>query len=301
MSILSAYVGVILIWATTPLAVKWSGEHQGFLFGISVRMALAAVICLLIMAVLQRPLPWRGQVWRAYVAVSIGLFGSMSCVYWSAQFIPSGLISVVFGLSPLFTAVIVRIWLHEQSLSPFKLLGMGLGVLGLSVIFVHDLQLGGQAWKGLLGVLLATFLHSLSGVAVKQCGSQVTPLALTTGGLLVSLPLFGLAWWASGQAFPTAPPLYSLLSIVYLAVFGSVLGFMLYFYLLHQLAVTKVALITLVTPICALLLGQLLNGETIMPIVWLGTVLVLTGLAVHQWSEALCLGIARCWVWSAKP
>jgi drug/metabolite transporter (DMT)-like permease len=73
-------------------------------------------------------------------------------------------------------------------------------------------------------------------------------------------------------------------AIVYLGFFGSVIGFALYYYVIKHLEASKVALITLLTPVIALLLGNLLNGETIGLRLWLGTALILCGLTVHQWD-----------------
>ncbi len=75
-----------------------------------------------------------------------------------------------------------------------------------------------------------------------------------------------------------------LAAIVYLGVFGSVIGFALYYYVIKHLETSKVALITLVTPVIALLLGHWLNGEEIGLRLWLGTGLILLGLSVHQWE-----------------
>jgi len=73
-------------------------------------------------------------------------------------------------------------------------------------------------------------------------------------------------------------------AIVYLGVFGSVIGFALYYYVIKHLETSKVALITLITPVIALLLGHWLNGEIIGLRLWIGTALILLGLGVHEWT-----------------
>jgi drug/metabolite transporter (DMT)-like permease len=78
-------------------------------------------------------------------------------------------------------------------------------------------------------------------------------------------------------------------AIVYLGVFGSVLGFALYYYIIKHMEAGKVALITLVTPVLALLLGSWLNGESVPLRVWLGAGCITLGLALHQasaWRDA---------------
>jgi len=80
------------------------------------------------------------------------------------------------------------------------------------------------------------------------------------------------------------PPQRALVATVYLGVVGSVLGFMLYFYMIKHMEAGRVALITLITPVMALLLGHLLNNEVVLPQVWFGAAFILLGLGLHRWG-----------------
>lgn len=285
MSVPAAYIGVILIWGTTPLAIKWSGE-AGFLFGVSARMLLGALVCLAVMGLFSVPLPWHRRARHSYLAAGLGIYLAMSSVYWAAQYIPSGLISVLFGLSPIVTGLLAGLWLGERAFTPGKLAGMGLGLLGLVLIFaVGTTRPGDLAWLGLLGVLFSVLVHALSAVWVKRIDAGLHPLAQTGGGLLVAAPLYLVSWLGFGEELTVDIPLRAGLSIMYLAIIGSVLGFMMYYYVIKHLDVTRVALITLVTPVLALLLGQWLNHEHPGFMVWLGTGLILAGLTAFHWSE----------------
>lgn len=109
MNVPAAYLGVIVIWSTTPLAIRWSGAGVGFLFGALTRMLLGR-FCVLLLCVARREfLRFDRAARSAYLAASVGIFPGMLCVYWGAQFVPSGWISVVFGLSPLVTAAFAAV------------------------------------------------------------------------------------------------------------------------------------------------------------------------------------------------
>lgn len=293
MSVPAAYLGVIIIWSTTPLAIKWSGEGSGFLFGVVGRMTLGTIICLVMLRLLRVKLPWHRQARHTYLAASVGIYGSMLAVYWASQHIPSGWISVVFGLTPIATGVMASFWLGERSLATRKIAGMLLGLLGLGIIFGSGLQLGIQAVHGIAAVALSVLLHSASAVGVKRAGASLPALAVTAGGLLYALPAYLVTWFLAGGVWPQAIPLRSAAAILYLALFGSVIGFVLYFYVLKHIAAAQVALITLVTPVAALLIGSWANNEVVAPRVWIGTALILAGLAFHQWGDTALLALKR--------
>ncbi len=284
MSVPFAYLGVILIWSTTPLAIQWSAEGGGFLFGVTARMTLGAVLAGLAHGLLRVELPRHRAARLTYLAAGIGIYTAMLAVYWSSQYIPSGWMSVVFGLAPIVTGAMASVWLGERALSVDRLMGMLVSLGGLVVIFRAGLGLGPGAVYGVLGMLAAVSFHSASAVWVKRLGASLPGLAVATGGLWVAAPLFLLTWLVADRGWPATLPLRAGVSIGYLAMFGSVLGFALYFYVLRHMEVGRVALITLITPVAALMLGQLLNGEPVSPSAYLGTLMILLGLAVYQWG-----------------
>ncbi len=296
MSVPAAFFGVIIIWSTTPLAIKWSGEGPGFLFAVSARMLIGTVLCLALMRLMRVTLPWHRAARLTYVAAAFGIYASMMCVYWGAQHIPSGFISVLFGLTPLVTGVFAALWLSEKSFTPPKLLGMTAGFAGLLLIFGGGVNLGTASVVGIAAVLLSVVLHAISAVWVKRIDARLPAMAVTGGGLLFALPCYLLTWLLFDRAWPAVLPAKALGSIVYLGVFGSVVGFILYYYVLKHREAGHTALITLITPVLALLLGNALNGEVISAAVAGGTALILSGLALHQWGGDVCALVRRRWL-----
>ena len=289
MNVPTAFAGVVLIWATTPLAIKWSSEGAGFLFGVTSRMLLGVFVCLLLLALTGRRLRWHAPARRTYLAAGLGLWGAMTSVYWAAQLIPSGLIAVVFGLTPLVTGVMSVIWLDERAFSPFRTVGMLLGVGGLAVIFGRNLSQAPTAAWGLAAVGLSVLIHSASAVWVKRIGARLGALETTTGALLVAVPLYTAAWLIFDGLLPADLGARAVASILYLAVFGSAIGFILYFHVLENLPASRVALITLMTPVLALLVGQWANAEQVGAVAWIGTAMILLGLALYQWGDRLTM------------
>jgi len=285
--ILLAYVLVVLIWSTTPLAIKWSSEGVGFLLGLTARMYIGALLSLVLVIIIYKKLRVDARAVHVYFASGLAIYGGMMPVYWGAQYIDSGLISVVFSLTPIVTAFLAARFLYEQSLTIFKMIGSVLGVLGLVVIFSDQISFGEQAILGISAVVLSVVLHSISSVWIKYLKPDLPVLMITAGGLLCSLPLFLLTYYLLDVQIPEAVSLRPLLAIVYLGIMGSVVGFMSYYFILVQLPASTVALITLITPVLALLIGVLFNNELVSYSIILGAVCVLTGLLIHQWGAGI--------------
>jgi len=291
--IISAYLMVVVIWSTTPITIKWSSEGVGHLFGVALRMALGACVALILVMISYRKFPVNKTVCKAYSASALALYGGMLPVYWGAQYVSSGLISVIFGLSPIVTGYLAWRFIHEQSFTVMKILGAFAGIAGLLFIFFENTLRADNYIYGVSAVLLAVFLHSASAVWVKSIKVDLPPLTLVAGGLLFSMPLFMMTYLASAPALPETIPTRAIWSILYLGVVGSVVGFVCYYYLLRHLITSTVALITLITPVLALWIGYMFNAEVISTNVYLGTLFVLIGLGLHQWGDALLRRICK--------
>jgi len=285
MSLPAAFVTVILIWSTTPLAIKWSALGIGFSFAVFSRMTIGVLLCAVLLAAFRVRVPLHRKALLAYVAGGLSMFCAMALTYWSSQFVSSGMIAVLFGLSPLITSLGAALWLEEESLTTSKLAGMVMGLIGLFLVFRGGLGVGAGSAAGLLALFMAVVSQSLGLVWLKRIDDDSPPLAMTLGILVVALPLFFAAWWFIDGHVPEAVPERAAAATLYLGTFGSVLGFALYYYLIKHMEAGRIALITLITPVMALLLGHGLNNEAVLPQVWLGTASIVLGLGLHRWGE----------------
>lgn len=253
-------------------------------FALLARMVLGLGICAMLMLVLRVALPLHRRAVQTYVAAGLGLFGAMFNTYWASRYIASGLIAVLFGLTPIVTSVIAAFWLKESALTLARIAGMGAGLAGLTLIFDTGYAKGIESVMGILAVIVAVITQAGSLVWIKRIRAQIPALAVTAGALGVALPLYALSWLILDGTLPQEIPAQAGLSIAYLGVFGSVLGFNLYFYIAKHLEAGQIALINLVTPVTALLLGRFLNHEQITASILAGTGCIVLGLLIHQWS-----------------
>ena len=285
MAIKLAYLGVVLVWTTTPLAIKWSSEGISFVMGVTARMSIGAACLLLLLLITRQAIRFSRPACWTYLAVSVQLYLSMIITYWAAQFIPSGWMSVIFGLSPFMTAFMAAAILQERSLGWLKLAAYSFGVAGLMVMFMSAMALSEQALIGVAAMLLSTFIHALSAVWVKRIDAQLPAIQQISGGMLLSLPLYWASWyWLDGE-IPEQIPQQTLWAVIYLGLIATTFGFALYYYVLKHLPATQVAMINLMTPVLSLWLGYTANQEPVSLKVIIGTGLIMSALLIHQIAE----------------
>lgn len=282
MSLAAAYLAVILIWSTTPLGIVWSSESVSPSLALLLRMMIALVLGIVLLKLAKIRFPWHKQALKLYAFSGLGIAGGMFFTYLAARSIPSGIISLAFGLSPLLSGVFAQKILNEKSFTLIKKIALFIAFTGLMIVCFDNLTVSPENYTDLVFVFSAVILFSLSGVLVKSVVIEIHPIASTVGTLTLTMPFFICAWLAldGSVVLPTITP-KSLWSIIYLGVFGSLFGFIAYFYVLQRLAASTVSLVTLITPIIAIMLGSQLNGETVTQGLIFGAGFVLFGLFLY--------------------
>jgi drug/metabolite transporter (DMT)-like permease len=281
-----SYIFVILIWATTPLSIVWSSETMPVTLSVFLRMSIALVLAAFVIVISKISVPWHRQAFILYSYSALGIFGGMLLSYLAAKTVPSGVISLIFGIAPIISGVLAQKLLNEPRFTFIKLVALGLSLIGLYLICAVQIQTFQVPPLGLLFAFLAVCSFSLSGVLIKRVKLQIHPMATTFGALVLVTPLFGLVWWlANGELAPALWSKRSIMATVYLGVFGSLLGFLAYFHILQKLSASTVALTTLITPAFAVAIGSWLNNETITTMLMFGAVIIMLSLALFMFGE----------------
>jgi len=165
---------------------------------------------------------------------------------------------------------------------------LALCFFGLFIVSQENISLSGNTGLGMCFVLVAVVLFSLSSVMVKNVGIELHPLSTTVGSLMISWPLF-LTFWlvADGNFSYQTWEFRSIATTLYLAVFGSLIGFWAYFYMLKRLNASTVSLVVMITPVLATAIGIWANDEYFSFVLLLGGALVVTGLGLFQFGDKL--------------
>ena len=283
-----AFLTVLLIWSTTPLAIAKSVGGVPFTSAL-LRMSIGATFCVLVLMLRSHLLPLTSTTKRLYLISGGSIFGSMSLIYTAAQTIPSGWIAVLFGLSPIITGLFALPFEPESKLTPVKVAGLLLGFTGLYLVFSAGISFEAMASMGIVYVFLAVLIASASSVAMRHISInvEISGMQLTTGGLLVAIPLFMTLAFFTESLDDMAYGATEITAALYLGLIGTGIGFTVYFFLLKRMSASRVALITLITPISSLALGAQLNNEPLLPGIWVGAVCVSIGLLLYEFKPRL--------------
>jgi drug/metabolite transporter (DMT)-like permease len=285
---------MVLIWSTTPLGIVWSSETVSPSLAVLMRMLVGLFLGGLIVAITKVRVPWSKSACLLYCYSSVGIFGGMLLSYMAAKTVSSGIISLMFGLAPILSGLLAQQLLNEPKFSLLKLLALACALVGLYFVSYNQVQHSHTQGLGLLYVFMAVCFFSLSSVMIKRVKIAIHPMATTFGALVFATPLFFMAWWLlDGQLDIESWSVKSLWSIVYLGIFGSLIGALAYFHVLQNLNASTVALTTLITPSFALGLGVWLNNELLSQALIIGAIIILISLGVFQFGDQFIKPLKR--------
>jgi drug/metabolite transporter (DMT)-like permease len=279
------YALLAVIWSSTWVAIKIGLEDCPPLLGAGIRFALAGLVLLAVAAVQRRPLHTD---WLLAAVLALAPFAfAYGLVYWGEQYVPSGLAAVLFGVMPLYTAVLAGVLLPEEPLRAPLVLGVLIGIGGLALAFLESVELGSaeKAALGAAALALAPLGAAVGSVAQKRRAAELDAVvlngwAMLAGGVLllaVSAPAedWGELVWSAE----------TLGSIAYLALFGTAIAFVTLTVLLRHISAQALSFLTMLLPFGALAFGAALYGESITARALAGAALVAAGLLIAQWSR----------------
>jgi drug/metabolite transporter (DMT)-like permease len=276
------YAACVLVWSSTWVVIAVGLEDIAPFFGAGIRFALAGLGLLVVAAATGRSLRT-----DFVLSATVGLLPfatTYGLIYWAEQYVTSGLTSVLFGVLPLYVALLAAATLPSEPLRPRLIGGVGIALGGLIVAFSESLDLGSGEHTALaaLAVILSPLASAIGNVAIKKRGATLDPLvmngwAMLCGGLVL-LALSGATedWGA------TIWSATSVGSILYLAAFGTSFTFVTLTVLLRELPAVTVSFISMIIPFGALALGALVRDEEVTALAVGGALLVVAGIAVAQ-------------------
>jgi drug/metabolite transporter (DMT)-like permease len=283
-TVLALYGLLVVIWSSTWVAIKIGLEDCPPLLGAGIRFALAGIVLLALAAVQRRRL---GTDWLLAAVLALAPFAfAYGLVYWGEQYVPSGLAAVLFGVMPLYTALLAGVLLPDEPLRAPLVVGVLIGIGGLALAFAESVELGSdKAAIGAAALALAPLGAAVGSVSQKRRGAELDAVVLNGWAMLVSglllllISALGEDW---GEAVWSAETVGS---IAYLALLGTAVAFVTLTVLLRHLSAQAISFLAMLLPFGALVFGATLYDEPITARALAGAALVATGLLIAQRSR----------------
>lgn len=271
------------IWGSTWLFIKLGLEDLPPLTFAGIRFVIASTILILFIRVRRVSFPTARGVWLLLAVTGILAFTfNYGLLFWGEQYISSGLAAVLQATIPAFGLIIAHYYLPGERLTPLRIGGVLLGVAGVGVIFSNQLTIAGpKALWGSAAVVLGAFCAAYANVLVKAYGRQIEPSVIALGQMifgLVPLLVLGISLEGSPLRFHWTP--LAFVALLYLALVGTVIAFVAYYWLVRHMDVTNTMLIALVTPVVAVMLGMLVLNETLTWRTIAGAAMIISGIGL---------------------
>ena len=271
------------IWGSTWLFIKLGLNDLPPLTFAGIRFLCASSI--LVAIIFARGVRWprKRSEWLLIAIVGWLQFSlNYGLVFWGEQRIPSGLAAVLQSTFPAFGLVIAHFYLPEERITPKKVMGVLLGVIGVGIVFSDQLSFAGKAaLAGSVALVLSAVCGSYGNVLVKAYGTQIDPFVLAAGQMVCGFPpLLALGIATEGNPIHFHWTATAVIALAYLVIVGSVIAFTLFYWLVRHMDVINTMLIALVTPVVAVLLGMIVLHEKFNWRLFAGAACIISGIGL---------------------
>lgn len=282
LAIAAAWVALCLIWSSTWLAIKVGLEDLPPISFCALRFVIAASV-LFAICLGRFPSPRRLRDYSLLALTGFLIFGlNYALLFWGEQHVSSGLAAILQATIPSFGLLFAHFMLPDEPMRWERAAGAAMALGGVALICLKLLDFHGlMAFWGGVAIVLGAAAAAYANILIKARGLQLAPAVMAAWQMLFGLvPLLVVGYWSEGNPLRFHWSNKAIGCLLYLALIGSVLAFLLFYWLFNRVAVTNLLTISLITPPLAVAFGWMVAGETLSRWALLGAVLVLLGVAL---------------------
>lgn len=288
---LAAFAIIYFVWGSTFLAIRIAVHEMPPLLCAAIRFFIAGLILCAWTLSRREPAPSRRQ-WASVILIALLIFvGDYGLLFWAEQRVPSGLAAVMMATIPGFMALSEIVFLRTQRLTVRLTVALLIGLAGVAVLVSRGLNLGGAPidTAGAIALIVASINWSVGSVLTRKLPLPPSKVMssgaqMFAGGILLAI---AASFFGEFQRFhPAAVSRAAWLSLLYLIVAGSIMGFTAYLWLIHHHSPTKVGTYAYVNPVVAVLIGYFLGGEPLGARTILGTLPILASVIAITTAHA---------------
>ena len=288
---LLAFAIIYFVWGSTFLAIRVGvREIPPFLLA-AMRFLIAGVVLYGWRIARGEPSPTKRQWMSAFLLALLIFVFDYGLLFWAEQRVPSGIAAVMMATIPVFMALAEILFLRTQRLTIRLSLSLLIGTGGVAVLMSRGLNLGGAPidFYGAVALIFASMSWSTASALTRKLPLPRSKTMSSGAQMLAGGVLLAIASAVLGEFrkfHPLEVSLRAWLSLMYLILFGSIIAFTAYVWLIHHESPTKVGTYAYVNPVVAVIVGYFLGGEVLGMRTVLGTACVLTSVIVTVTTQS---------------
>jgi len=268
------------LWGSSYLFIKVAVAEVPPLTLVAGRLVLAAAILWVVLLAARQAMPRSRRLWAAFAVMGL-LNGAVpySLIFWSEQYISSGLASLLQATMPLFTVLMGHFLLRDERLTAGRVAGVVLGFVGVGLLMLPDLRQGAHAnLLGQLAMVASSVSYAGAALFARSRLRGQPALVSTTGQLTMgAIWIVPLSLLVGGLQLKGVPSLPALASWLGLTILGTVIAYVIYFRLIERTSAAFTSTVTYIIPVFGLILGALVLNEPLSLTLLVSLGLILAG------------------------
>jgi drug/metabolite transporter (DMT)-like permease len=289
LKVLLGFIVICVIWGSSWAAVKIGLESVPPLLALGIRFTLASIILGLLVFINKLVIPRDREFWILVLIMILSAFTlPFVLIYWGQLRVDSGLSSVLFATYPFWVSLVSYFLLPHEKITSMRILGIVLGFVGVSIIFQRGFSgLHINMFYGMAAIIAGAIIQAIGLVFLRKLGKEVHPITLNFCSMSLSaIPLFITSIVFEDYSHVIFN-VRSVGAILYLAIFCTVITFVIYFWLVKHVEAVLLSFSAFITPVIAVIIGVMFMGESITDTASLGSALVLVGVACATFADFL--------------
>ncbi len=281
------FIALGIIWSSSFLWIKIGVQEASPMVLVAFRMLFGALSATAVAVYQKLEWPRDWKTWGIYAVLGpASLAIPIFLISWGEQTIDSAVASILNATVPLFTLVIAHFVLHDDKMTPQKVIGLLIGFVGIVILLSEDLLASEHSSAlGQAAVILASLFYAGTAVWARKVTQHVI------GAVRAAAPLItaAIAMWAIGPLLdgPFILPVLPItwIAALWLGILGSGIATIMSYYLIHEIGPTRATMVTYIFPPGGLLLGIIFLGEKLSWQLFVGAALVIGSLVVVNWKK----------------
>ena len=277
------FLALGFLWGSSYLFIKIGVDHglQPFTL-IMFRLGIGLVLLASVVAYFREPLPRDPRMYgHLFVMGVVNIAIPFTLITFAEQVVDSSLASVINSAVPLFVIVIAALFLRDEQITVNRLVGLVVGFVGVAILVGLDItNLGSANTVGEIALVGATISYAVGGVYSKAHVHGLRPMIPALFQVFFGFVVVSVLALLTEHPFAAVPVPEALFAVVWLGLLGSGLAYLSYFRILQRWGATRASMVAYLLPVVGIALGALVLQEPIAPSTFLGTALVIGGIAL---------------------